>query len=80
MVHLSEILGLPVFNADGSRVGRLDDLRVDAHRWAVDCLVLRIRGEVRSVPWSDVLSFSPEHRRVVLVEGAKPASWAGGEP
>jgi magnesium transporter len=79
MVHLSEVLGLPVFNADGSRVGRLDDLRVDSQRGAVDCLVLRIRGDVKSVPWSEILSFSPEHRRVVLVEGTKPSPWTGGE-
>jgi magnesium transporter len=79
MVHLSEVLGLPVFNADGSRVGRLDDLRVDSQRGAVDCLVLRIRGDVKSVPWNEILSFSPEHRRVVLVEGTKPSPWTGGE-
>jgi sporulation protein YlmC with PRC-barrel domain/CBS domain-containing protein len=78
MLHLSEILGLPVFNADGSRVGRLDDLRVEPQRWAVDCIVLQIRGEFRWVPWIDVLSFSAEHRRVVLVEGTEPSPWNGG--
>jgi len=78
MVHLSEVLGLPVFDADGSRVGRVDDLRVDSHRGIVDCLVLRVRGEVRSVPWNAVGSFSPEHRRVALVESAVLSTWNGG--
>ena len=78
MVHLSEVLGLPVFDADGSRVGRVDDLRVDSHRGIVDCLVLRVRGEVRSVPWNSVGSFSPEHRRVALVESAVLSTWNGG--
>ncbi len=80
MVHFSEVLGLPVFDADGSRVGRLDDLRVDSHRGVVDRLVIRGRGEARSLPWSAVASFSPEHRRVGLVEGAVPGTWHGGEP
>jgi sporulation protein YlmC with PRC-barrel domain len=79
MVHLSEVLGLPVLNADGSRVGRVDDLRVDSHRGVVDRLVIRVRGEARSLPWSSVASFSPEHRRVGLVEGAVPGDWIGGE-
>jgi sporulation protein YlmC with PRC-barrel domain/CBS-domain-containing membrane protein len=79
MVHLSEILGLPVFDAEGSRAGRVDDLRVDSHRGAVDRLVLRVRGETRSVPWGDVAAFSPEHRRVVLAERALPEAWSGGE-
>ena len=78
MVHLSEVLGLPVFDADGSRAGRVDDLRVDSHRGIVDCLVLRVRGNVCSVPWSAVGSFSPEHRRVALVESAVLATWSGG--
>jgi len=80
MVHLSEVLGLPVFAADGTRAGRVDDLRVDSHRGAVDRVVFRLGGETRSVPWSAVLSFSPEHRRVGLAEGAAPAAWNGGEP
>jgi len=79
MVHLSEVLGLPVFAADGSRAGRVDDLRVDSHRATVDRVVLRVRGDMVSVPWSDVASFSPEHRRVGLVEGSTPAVWIGGE-
>src|SRR5260221_7283148 len=79
MVHLSEVLGLPVHDADGLRVGRVDDLRVDSHRGAVDSLVVRARGESRSVPWSAVASFSPEHRRVGLAAGSAPTLWNGGE-
>ncbi len=78
MVHLSEVLGLPIYDAEGSRVGRVDDLRVDSLRGIVDCLVLRVRGNLRSVPWSAVDSFSPEHRRVGLVEGAELSPWNGG--
>jgi sporulation protein YlmC with PRC-barrel domain len=80
MVHLSEVLGLPVFDAEGSRIGRVDDLRVDSHRGSVEGLVLRIRGEVRSVPWRAIDSFSPEHRRVSLIEHADPSPWNPGEP
>ena len=80
MVHLSEVLGLPVLDAVGSRMGRVDDLRVDSHRGVVDGLVLRVGGELRSAPWSAVGSFSPEHRRVGLVEGSVLAAWNGAEP
>jgi magnesium transporter len=79
MVHLSEVLGLPVLDADGSRLGRVDDLRVDSHRAVVDGLVLIIRGETRSVPWIEVASFSPENRRVGLVAGSVPVDWTAGE-
>ena len=80
MVHLSEVLGLPVLDADGSRVGRIDDLRVDSHRGVVQGLVVRVGGELRQAAWSDVASFSPEHRRVGLVEGSALAAWNGPEP
>jgi sporulation protein YlmC with PRC-barrel domain len=79
MVHLSEILGLPVVDADGVRVGRIDDLRVDSHRAVVDGLVIRVRGELRSIGWGAVATFSPEHRRVGLATGAVPAVWKAGE-
>jgi sporulation protein YlmC with PRC-barrel domain/CBS domain-containing protein len=79
MVHLSEILGLPVFDAEGSRVGRVDDLRVDSLRGAVESLLVRVRGETRSLVWSAVATFSPEHRRVGLVEGSSPIVWNGAE-
>jgi len=80
MVHLSEVMGLPVFGADGSRLGRVDDLRIDSQRGVVDCLVVRVRGDMRSVPWSAVDSFSPEHRRVGLVESTVLSPWNAGAP
>lgn len=79
MVHLSEILGLPVLDAEGARLGRVDDLRVDSHRAFVDRLVLRGSGGTSSVPWNEVATFSPENRRVALAGGAAPAAWNGGE-
>src|SRR5262245_50891731 len=80
MVHLSEVLGLPVFDAEGARVGRVDDLRVDSHRGSVEGLVVRVRGEARSIPWSAVESFSPDHRRVSLVERSETTPWNAAEP
>ena len=75
MVHLSEVLGLPVFDAGGARIGRVEDLCVDSHRGSVERLVFRIRGEARSLPWRAVESFSPQHRRVSLIEDADPGPW-----
>jgi|SoiMethySBSTD1v2_1073268.scaffolds.fasta_scaffold05713_11 magnesium transporter len=79
MVHLSEVLGLPVHDAVGARVGRVDDLRVDSQRGVVDRLLVRSRGASHAVPWSAIDSFSPEQRRVELVEGAALSPWAGPE-
>ena len=79
MVHLSEVLGLPVHDAVGARVGRVDDLRVDSYRGVVDRLLVRSRGASHAVPWSAIDSFSPEHRRVELAEGAVLAPWGGPE-
>ena len=80
MVHLSEVLKLPVLDAVGARLGRVDDLRVDSHRGVVDRIVVKIRGASHAVAWSSVESFSPEHRRVALAEGASLSPWAGPEP
>ena len=80
MVHLSEVLGVPVLDAGGKRVGRVDDLRVDSQRGVVDRIVIRTRDGACWVPWSVVESFSPEHRRVALAEGADPTPSRGTEP
>ncbi len=78
MVHLSEVLNLPVFDAAGSRLGKLDDVQVDSVRGLVERLVLR-RGRERShVRWGAVETFSPEIRRVTLAVGTAPE--AGGGP
>jgi magnesium transporter len=80
MVHLSEVLGLRVHDAEGVRVGRLDDLRVDSQKGVVDRIVIRGRRGIRSVAWASIDSFSPEHRRVGLHSGVEPDPWDGGEP
>ena len=80
MVHLSEVLRIPVVSGDGTRKGRVDDLRVDSHRGTVDRVLIRGRAGVQVVPWSAVESFSPENRRVVLAAEAAPEAWPGPEP
>lgn len=80
MVHLSEVLRIPVVGVDGARTGRVDDLRVDSHRGTVDRVLVRSRGGLKAVPWAAVESFSPENRRVVLVADAVPEPWTGPVP
>jgi len=77
MIHVSEVLALPVVDAGHQRLGRVDDLVVDsAHGW-VEHLVVRT-GDARSVlPWSQVAALSPEQGRVVLAEGASPRPLEG---
>jgi len=73
MLHLSEVLNLPVYDAKGSRIGRLDDLRVDSVRCVVERIVVRSpRGGPLQVPWTSVETFAPENRRVILAEGDIP--------
>jgi magnesium transporter len=70
MIHVSEVLDLPVVDADHQRLGRVDDLVVDSAHGTVERLVVR-RGEARTVvPWAQVAALSPEQGHVVLVEGA----------
>src|SRR2546428_665484 len=73
MVHLSEVLNLPVLDASGARVGRLHDLQVDSNRSRVEWVVLRERRKRLRVPWSAVDGLSPLGRRVSLKEEARPA-------
>lgn len=73
MIHLSEVLGMPVVDDEGRRLGRIDDLQVDPVMSRVDRVLLR-RGRVLSaVDWTAIETFSPENRRVVLAEGAVPS-------
>lgn len=72
MVHLSEVLGLPVCDAGGERVARLEDLQVDPSRGVVDRLLLRWRQERLHVAWISVDAFLPENRSIVLAEGQRP--------
>ena len=44
MIHVSEVLDLPVVDSAQQRVGRIDDLIVDSGEAAVQRLVVRARG------------------------------------
>lgn len=71
MVHLSEILGLPVFDPENRRLGRLDDLRIDPLTGLVRFILIRRNSDTTSVPWSQVETFSPESRKIDLRENAE---------
>ena len=77
MIHVSEVLDLPVVDADHQRLGRVDDLVVDSAQGTVERLLVR-RGDAKTVlPWTQVAALSPEQGRVVLVEGASPMPLEG---
>jgi magnesium transporter len=80
MLHLSEALNLPVYDASDVRLGRLEDVLVDTGRGVVERVL--IRGAKRSISharWAQVETFSPENRRVILVEGAIIEAGPGGD-
>lgn len=81
MVHLSEILGLPVFDPENKRLGKLDDLRIDPLTGLVKHILIRRNGNVLTMPWDQIESFSPEARKVELRERAEvlPAGGCEGE-
>lgn len=81
MVHLSEILGLPVFDSGNKRLGKLDDLRIDPLTGLVRQILIRRNSSTISAPWSQVETFSPGSRKVELREGAElgPAGECEGE-
>jgi magnesium transporter len=72
VVHVSEVLGLPVFDAEGTRLGRLDDIRVDPILNRVDGLLVKQRKMTVFFAWSAVETFSPELRRIVIAEHGAP--------
>ncbi len=72
MVHLSEVLHLPVLDIAGSRLGRLIDLQVESVGSRVEWVLFGNRRSTLRVPWSSVDTFSPLARRIVLAETAKP--------
>ncbi len=80
MLHLSEVLGVPVLDAEGIRLGRVDDLRVDAARQVVDRVLVRSRAGAAAYAWGSVETFSPQNRRVVLAAGASPSLGSADEP
>ena len=71
---------MPVLDAEGTRVGKVDDLRVDSQRATVDRLLIKRNGAPGAIPWTSIASFSPEHRRVALSEGTVVSAWPGPEP
>ncbi len=72
MVHLSEVLGLAVLDADNCAVGKLHDFQIDPMTGLIRYLHVR-RGRGSQVyPWSAVEAFSPETRKVELSGGCKP--------
>jgi sporulation protein YlmC with PRC-barrel domain len=77
MIHLSEVLDLPVADSELRRIGRIDDLIVDSTEAAVQLLVLRRGKERLAVPWAQVASLSPDQRQAVLVESASPSPVEG---
>jgi flagellar motility protein MotE (MotC chaperone)/sporulation protein YlmC with PRC-barrel domain len=72
VVHLSEVLDLPVHDRAGTRLGRVEDLRVDALLSRVDRLLVKGGKTVSVFPWSSVEMFSPEHRRITLATHTQP--------
>jgi len=73
MIHVSEVLDLPVVDASHRRLGRVDDVVVDSGQASVERLVLRRGRERASVAWSGVDSLSPDQGRVVLHPAARPS-------
>ena len=74
MIHVSEILDLPVVDAEHRRLGRVDDLVVDSTQGTVERVRIR-RADARTVlAWAQVAVLSPDQGRVVLAEGAAPGS------
>ena len=74
MIHLSEVLALPVADSEMKRLGRVDDLVVDSTEAAVQRVVVRRGKERLAVPWAQVASLSPDQGVAVLVEGAQLAA------
>jgi magnesium transporter len=66
MIHVSEMLGLPVVDSAHRRIGRLDDVVVDSGQGSVERLVVRRGRERTAVAWSSVEALSPDQGRVVL--------------
>lgn len=66
MIHLSEVLDLPVYDAHGVRLGRLEDLRVDTLLNRVDRFLVKKAQTVVAFSWSAIDAFSPGHRRITV--------------
>ena len=72
MVHLSEVLGLTVFDADKQRVGKLDDMYCDPITGLMRFVRVKRNRETLMFSWSSVEVLSPELRKAELVPAARP--------
>lgn len=80
MIHLSVVLGMPVLDAEGRRVGRIGDLVADSVRGAIVAVVVKRRRDPEAlVSWRDVESLSLDSRRLALLAGAKPGAERAAE-
>ena len=77
--HLSEVLGLAVFDAEGIRIGRVDDLQIDPEQSRVDRVIVRRRRELVAVRWSELDSFSLETRQITLSGHAEAVAADNGD-
>jgi magnesium transporter len=77
--YLSEILGMPVRDAKGIRVGRIEDLVVDSSQGHVERVFLKTGRGVEEVRWSQVASLSSEARRASLEDDVLPVTPAAPE-
>jgi CBS domain-containing protein len=64
------VIGMPVLDPAGGRVGRVVDLVADGSRGAVAAVVVGRRKERGTVPWASIESFSTATRRIALALGA----------
>jgi CBS domain-containing protein len=71
-VYVSELIGLPVYDASGRRVGRLADLKVWLGEHFPKVVALHVkqgRNKTAALDWSEVASFS--ERKILLNPGAE---------
>ncbi len=79
MLHLSEVLSLPVFDSEGSRLGRLEDLLIEPVTGQVRSVCLARDRESIGISWKSVTTFSPETRKVVISREAQRHAERGYE-
>jgi flagellar motility protein MotE (MotC chaperone)/sporulation protein YlmC with PRC-barrel domain len=79
MFHLSEVLRMPVLDADGALVGKVEDLQVDPASGKVEKILVRERRHILQAPWAAAETFSIELRRCVLTEPPQPLQTEGSE-
>lgn len=70
-LYVSEILGKPVLDRTGQRVGKVRDILVDPHPLfpTIRGLIVRHDGELKEIPWPDIYMLS---RRFVALQVMAP--------